>query len=162
VQSQVKQAPQGQQSQMQYQSQPSSQRPSQQQSLRNSNQPGYSAAGIGVRIGAYAVDMSIWGFMYMILLLGTLGNDLATICLSMLFPFVFTIINTVAELLTSATIGKAIFRLRVRRKDGGEALSSQILLRNVIKMLGIFVLIFSANNQLLEDRATNSMVCVKR
>lgn len=125
-------------------------------SQRNSN-----VASIASRMGAYAVDMLLWGAIYFAVLFGALGVNDSTIGLSVLFPIIFTLINTVSELMTSTTVGKAMFRLHIRGKTGTEVMPSQVLIRNIIKLLGIFVVVFAQNDELLEDRATDSIVCIK-
>ncbi len=118
-------------------------------------------ASISTRMGAYAVDLILWGLIYFGVLFGSLGlNDAAT-GLGVLFPVIFTIINTISELTTATTIGKAMFKLHIRGKTEVEAMPSQILIRNIIKLLGVFVVVFSHNDELLEDRVTDSIVCMK-
>lgn len=122
-----------------------------------SSQPSFRRASISLRMGAYAIDLLIWGIIYFACLLGVLGTFGATV----LFPVVFTLINTVSELITSTTIGKARFKLYIRGKTGTEVMPSQILLRNIVKLLGIFVVVFAQNDELLEDRTTDSIVCIR-
>lgn len=118
-------------------------------------------ASIGMRIGAYITDLAIWSLIYFGVLFGVLGVNGASIGLGMLFPIIFMLINTISELLSSTTFGKALLKLYVRGKTRPEAMPGQILLRNIIKMLTIFVVIFAQNDELLEDRVTDSMVCTK-
>lgn len=122
-----------------------------------SSQQSYNRASISLRMGAYAMDLLVWGIIYFACLIGIFGTFGAAV----LFPVVFTLINIVSELITSTTIGKAIFRLYIRGKTSAEVMPSQILLRNIIKLLGIFVVVFAQNDDLLEDRATDSIVCIK-
>lgn len=131
------------------------------QSGRISNQPRSNVASIATRMGAYAIDLLLWSVIYFAVLFGALGVNDSTIGLSILFPIIFTLINTVSELMSSTTIGKAMFRLYIRGKNGTEVMPSQVLIRNIIKLLGIFVVVFAQNDELLEDRATNSIVCIK-
>lgn len=119
------------------------------------------AASIASRMGAYATDLLLWGIIYFTVLFGALGVNGSTIRLSVLFPIVFTLINTVSELITSTTVGKAMFRLHICGKTGAEVMPGQVLIRNIIKLLGIFVIVFAQNDELLEDRATDSIVCMK-
>ncbi len=121
----------------------------------------FGAASIATRMGAYAVDLALWGLIYLGILVGSLGMSDTTISLGLLFPVIFTIINTISELTTATTIGKAMFKLKIRGKTDVEVMPSQILLRNIIKLLGVFVVVFSRNDELLEDRATDSFVCIK-
>ena len=131
------------------------------QSGRISNQPKSNAASIASRMGAYAMDLLLWGVIYFAVLFGALGVNDSSVGLSVLFPIIFALINTVSELMTSTTIGKAMFRLHIRGKNGAEVMPSQVLIRNIIKLLGIFVVVFAQNDELLEDRATDSIVCIK-
>lgn len=135
--------------------------PNPQPSGRISIQRNSNVASIASRMGAYAVDMLLWGVIYFVVLFGALGVNDSTIGLSVLFPIIFTLINTVSELMTSTTVGKAMFRLHIRGKTGAEVMPSQVLIRNIIKLLGIFVVVFAKNDELLEDRATDSIVCMK-
>ena len=128
-----------------------------QHSGRSSMQPKSGVASIASRMGAYAIDLLVWGAVYFAALYG-IG---AVVSLGVLFPIVFMLINTVSELMTATTVGKAIFGLRIRGKTGTEVTPGQVLIRNIIKFLGIFVVVFSQNDELLEDRATNSIVCIK-
>lgn len=125
------------------------------------NQGKSGAASIASRMGAYAVDMLVWGVIYFAVLFGALGVSDAAIGLGVLFPITFTLINTVSELMTSTTVGKSVFRLQLRGKAGTELMPGQVLIRNIIKLLGIFVVVFSQNGELLEDRVTDSVVCIK-
>ncbi len=119
-------------------------------------------ASVTTRMCAYAIDVIFWGMVYFGVLLGTLGIDNTPGGLAMLFPIVFTIINIISELVTATTIGKAMLRLYIRGKTEIEVMPSQVLLRNIIKLLGVFVVVFSRNNKLLEDTTTDSIVCIKK
>lgn len=149
-----------------------SQVPAKQQQIKmsqsNSKQGGISVrqrdlrtASIAARMGAHTVDLLLWGTIYFAVLFCTLGVSDASIKLGVLFPIIITLINTVSELITATTIGKAIFRLYIRGKTVMEVMPSQVLIRNIIKLLGIFVVLFSRNDELLEDRATDSIVCIR-
>lgn len=118
-------------------------------------------ASIAARMGAYAIDMLLWGIIYFAALFGSLGINASTIGLGILFPIAFTLINTISELITSTTIGKAMMNLTVIGKKDPVLMPGQILLRNIIKLLGVFVVVFAQNEELLEDRATDSIVCTK-
>lgn len=122
--------------------------------------PGMQSAGIAVRMGAYIVDWLIWGVVYYVALFAVLGINVYSIALSSLFPMIFAFINTVSELIASATIGKAMFHLRVSGKAGGAATPGKVILRNIVKLLGIFVIVFAEGNELLQDRATDTVVCI--
>lgn len=115
----------------------------------------------GMRMGAYMMDLLICGLVYFSVLFGALGANEISAVLSVLFPIIFTIVNTISEMLASTTLGKVILRMYICSKNGGEVQPSQIVFRNVIKMLGVFVLIFSQDNELLQDRTTDSIVYVK-
>lgn len=140
---------------------PISSHPHMPSSGRVSGQFNLQTASIASRMGAYVLDSLIWSMVYLAVLFAALGLNDSSIGLSVLFPIVFTLINTVSELMTSTTIGKAMLRLHVRSRTGAEVMPSQILLRNIIKLLGIFVVVFSQQDKLLEDRVTDSIVCVK-
>lgn len=117
--------------------------------------PYLPVASIASRMGAYLVDVMLWGSLYFVALFGILGVNRATIGLSTLFPVLLMLINTVSELITATTIGKAIFRMYISGKRGTEVMPSQVLMRNIIKLLGVFVAVFARNDELLEDRATD-------
>lgn len=114
-------------------------------------------ATVGKRVGAYLIDMIVWSIVYFLLFANVFGNNA-----NILFPLAFTAINIVSELIFSSTLGKALLKLQVRGKSGNDAEPSQIVIRNIIKLLGIFVVVFGKNNQLLEDIATDSIVCEKK
>lgn len=118
-------------------------------------------ASIGKRIAAYMIDLALWEIIYCSVLLGVFGTTDISIGISVLFPIVFTIINTVMEMAASATVGKALLRLYVCSRTGDEAMPIQILIRNIIKNLGVFLIVFEKGEDLLDDRATDSIVCVK-
>jgi len=103
----------------------------------------------------------LWGVIYFAVLFGALGVNDTSIGLSVLFPIIFTLINTISELMSSTTIGKAMLKLHIRGKRSVEVMPSQVLIRNIIKLLGVFVVVFAQNEELLEDRATDSIVCMK-
>ena len=114
---------------------------------------------LGARFGAYLIDSLIWGAAFYGLLFLILDYEQAgfsRVCA--LFPIAFALINTVLEWTLSATIGKAILGLTVTDKAGERIMPSQALLRNLIKILGIFCLLFSKKGKLLEDRVTDSAV----
>ncbi len=131
------------------------------QNPRKSESVGSYRASISMRMGAYAIDLLLWGAIYLTVLLRVFGVSSVSAGLSALFPIIFTLINTVSELMTSKTVGKGIMQLYIRGKTSEEVMPSQILLRNTIKLLGIFVVVFAQNDELLEDRATDSIVCMK-
>ena len=118
-------------------------------------------ASIAMRMGAYAIDLVLIGLVYFAIIFGVFGLSSTSIGLGLLFPIIFMLVNTVSELVTDTTIGKAMLRMYVRGKTSVEVMPSQILLRNTIKLLGIFVVVFAKNDELLEDRATDSIVCIK-
>lgn len=128
----------------------------------NIGQKSANMASIAMRMGAYAIDLMLWGLVYFAVLFGVFGVNDTSIGLGLLFPIIFALINTVSELAAATTIGKAMLRMYVRGKKNIEVMPSQILLRNTIKLLGIFVVVFAKNDELLEDRATDSIVCMKK
>lgn len=135
--------------------------PNPQPSGRISSNPSSNVASIASRMGAYAIDLMLWGVIYFAVLFGALGVNDTSIGLSVLFPIIFTLINTISELMSSTTIGKAMLKLHIRGKRSVDVMPSQVLIRNIIKLLGIFVVVFAQNDELLEDRATDSIVCMK-
>lgn len=120
-----------------------------------------ATASITARIGAYAIDLMLWGLIYFSALFAVLGINDTSIGLGVLFPIIFTLINTISELAAATTVGKTIFSLYVCGKTTFEAMPSQVLLRNIIKLLGVFVVVFSKDDELLEDRLTDSSVYTK-
>ncbi len=121
----------------------------------------YKTASIGMRLGAYMVDLLLWSVIYFTILFGVFEISDTSFELGVLFPVIFTLINTISELLASTTVGKAMMKMYIRGKSSVDVLPSQILLRNIIKLLGIFVVVFARNDELLEDRVTNSIVYIK-
>ena len=119
-------------------------------------------ANVSERIGAYMIDLLLWGTVYFGVLLAVIGINSTSVELGLLFPIIFTLINTFFELLFSKTVGKALLKMSVCGKTGNKATASQILLRNTVKLLNVFVIVFSENDELLEDKATNSIVIYKR
>lgn len=122
-------------------------------------------AEVGARVCAYAIDTIVWGTVYAAALsigLNDILNFSVVLEFCLLFPIVFTIINTFSELVLSTTLGKAILKLYVCGREGGRAAPGQILVRNLVKLLNVFVLMFSKNGKLLEDRLSNSMVCMRK
>lgn len=118
-------------------------------------------ANISMRMGAYLLDLLVWGIVYFMILGSVFKVNHTAIGLSLLFPAVFMIINTISELITSTTVGKAMLHMYVCGKNGEEVMPGNILLRNIIKLLGAFVAVFARNGELLEDIATDSTVCIK-
>lgn len=116
--------------------------------------------GFGRRMAAYAIDASIWITIFLAVFFGLFGVE-GGIGMFCLFPTVFALINTIMELTASTTIGKAMLRMYVRGQSSIEVMPGQVLLRNLIKALGIFVLIFSKDNALLQDRLTDSIIYIK-
>ena len=127
----------------------------------NRMQQRYNRANISMRMGAYAIDLVLWALIYFGVLFGVLSTSSASVGLAMFFPMVFMFINTISELMTATTIGKAILGMYIRGKTSLKVMPGQVLLRNIIKVLGIFVVVFAQNDDLLEDRTTDSIVCVK-
>lgn len=118
-------------------------------------------ATLDSRMAAYTIDVSFWSALYFGVVFGILGINAFSGIMCLFFPVLFTVINTILEISTSATFGKKILGLYVSEKSGGYPKATHILLRNVIKNLGVFVLAFGNGEQLLEDKATDCMVCVK-
>lgn len=105
------------------------------------------------RLGAYCLDLLVWGCVsFGVSLLAGGGNFTVLIA-----EAVFTLGDILCELIGGATPGKAILGLRVRSKENTVPDASQVILRNLIKMLGIF-LVFGGREDTLDDRLTNSTV----
>ncbi len=127
-----------------------------------SNQSGPARAETGARVCACCIDLIIWGVVYLSAMWAAFGASPASMEMCVLFPAVFTIINTFFELISASTIGKMLLKLYVCGADGSNASPYQILMRNIIKLLGIFVLVFAKNGIMLQDRLTKSTVRVKK
>lgn len=124
-------------------------------------------ASLAYRLFAYTIDFVLWLAVYMLVVLNTvgfsegIGINKETLGYFMVFLIVFVFINTILELLTTKSIGKALLGLCVKSKTGGPMSFGQVLMRNIIKFLGIFVAVFATDDELLEDKLTESNVCVK-
>ena len=110
------------------------------------------------RMFAYLLDCIVWGICGIIIsaLFGMAYQ------FGLLFPVILTICNIISEIATSKTPGKAMLGLYVRDRVHGKASVGQIIGRNLIKLLGIFVVVFSKEDNLLEDMASDSIVCEER
>lgn len=119
-------------------------------------------APLAQRLAATAIDWVFWGLVYLSMMFGMVApGNVEPGLVFFLFPFFITVINAVAEAAIATTLGKVLMGLCVREKNGAPAAVGQILLRNVVKLAGVFVLIFSKNEELLEDRVTQSVVYIK-
>lgn len=118
----------------------------------------YKPADMGIRIFAYCIDILIWLSFYMVFAVVYNFNFIIT---ALVFPLLFTGMNIVLELISGATLGKLLFGLRVCGRTTFIAPAGHIFLRNLIKLSGIFALIFGSNDRFLEDIATNSVVYAK-
>lgn len=129
--------------------------------VSQNNTGGVRRASIAMRMGAYAIDLFFWGISYYVMMLGAFESSDVAIGLGAIFPIVFAAINTISEMAFSTTVGKALLKMYVRGRTSIEVMPSQILLRNIVKMLGVFVVVFAQNEELLEDKTTNSIVCIR-
>lgn len=121
-----------------------------------------NTASLSARIGAYTVDLLLCGLIYTAILFIILGINNYSIGLLSLLPIIFTLSNTVSELVASTTIGKAMFGMYVCGNTREKPLVGQILLRNIVKPLAGFVVIFAHDDELLEDKVTDSVVCFRK
>ncbi len=125
----------------------------------NKRKPLPKRADCGVRFAAALLDSVIWSFLYTLVVTAFAETDAAVYQCFALYPIVYTLINIISELIMSATLGKKLLSLRVMGKTYSKADAGAIVLRNIVKLAGVFVLIFAKNGELLEDRVTDSMVC---
>lgn len=132
--------------------------PRKKQTTHNSN----VRVSISRRMVAYMIDLLIWGLIYNGSLFGIIGINNISFGLSMMFPLIFMLINAFSEISASTTIGKSVLGMYVRGKTDYAAQPGQIFLRNIVKMLGVFVVIFAKGNDLLEDDVTDTIVCMKK
>lgn len=148
--------------QQSYQSQQQSYQ-SQQQSYQPPPKPIQSnLAPIKLRVMAYIIDFGLYALIYAFILIMTGIASIFSPIMWLIFMPVFMLINMFWEIIASATIGKASMSLRVRSKNNEKANVDQIMFRNIIKVLGVFVVIFSKNGELLDDILTDSRVyCIK-
>lgn len=118
-------------------------------------------ASVSIRACAYMIDFVLWFSVYTALILVIYGVCDAMFILASMFPIILSLINIISELLLQTTIGKYAVGLKIIGKNEAEVLPNQIVLRNLIKLLGVLVVIFSRNDELLQDRATDSIVCIR-
>ena len=78
--------------------------------------------------------------------------------IAFLYPAFSFLINSLFEILMDRTLGKLMLNQVVLNRSGKKAEAGQIFLRNLIKMLGVFVLVFA----MLQDLCTNLPVGCKR
>lgn len=128
---------------------------------KNSSSFGLKRATSSSRVIAHIIDLLIYGLLYGVIAFFAAKSELAILLSWIMFPLVVVLINVISELLTTTTVGKGMFGLCVRNKNMGEPRAGQILIRNIIKLLNIFVLVFSQDDELLQDRCTDSMVYSK-
>ena len=123
-------------------------------------QYGRLSASIYARASAYVIDLLVWGVIYFTILYLSIGEfDSVFIGFATMFPVVFTVANIALEFISSQTVGKALLGLRVCGRVYYEVEPGEIIIRNIIKLLGIFVYVFGDEGKLLEDK-TDSMVCI--
>ena len=117
-------------------------------------------ATTGKRIGAYCLDVLIWGTALLIGLAMVLGEDMEKVfpCFLVLFPLVFMVINTIMEIGLHSTLGKMCLGMYVTGKFERRLTGLQIFMRNVVKVLGIFTFAFSEKGEMLHDRMADTTV----
>ena len=124
--------------------------------------PNPQQASISMRASAFLLDLLLWGLVYFSILIKATGDSDVILGMSILFPIVFTLINTVLELTTASTAGKALLGLYICGRTTPYVMPSQVLLRNIIKPLSIIGAMFSKNGELIEDKTTDSVVRIKK
>ncbi len=120
-------------------------------------------ASISKRCLAYLIDSVIIGlfllsFMMAAYVSGSQDGIVACVLMQPIFMFVY---GTCMEMLSGATLGKLVMNIYVRGMGSGKAETSQILLRNLVKLLGVFCLIPAAEGMMLQEKITSSVVCNK-
>ena len=124
-------------------------------------QYGRLPATLYARASAYVIDLLVWGTIYFSILYLSLGEfDSTFFGFGTMFPLVFTAANIALEFIFSQTVGKALLGLRVCGGVYYEAEPGEIIIRNIIKLLSVFVYVFGGDGKLLEDK-TDTMVCIK-
>jgi len=135
---------------------------------RSVSRAGNRRASIGSRAAAYLIDSVIWSLiviMFAVAVGATMGLGRSIAALSILGSIVLvvlqTVMNTVLEMTAGATLGKMMLGLRVTGAYGQKAMPGQVLLRNLVKLLGPFTALTAGSGLLLQDKATDSSVCEK-
>ncbi len=118
-------------------------------------------ASLTSRIYANLIDSGICGFVYLIFLIPTLVFFWpAAFVLAILYPAFSYLVNSLLELCMGRTLGKMMLNQMVLDRSGEKADAGQIFYRNLIKMLGVFVLLFAEGDRLMEDKYTNTAVYI--
>ena len=131
----------------------------------------YETAGLGIRAGAFLIDVAIMATSYVLLalLLEMLGAQFNPTVLVVLAPFfVFQAYFFLWEMLSRGqTPGKRILSLRVIRLDGEDPTPADFLLRAVllipdvlltVGMLAVLLVTTTARNQRLGDLVADTVV----
>ena len=121
-------------------------------------------AELSARFAAYMIDTGIWSALVAILMVAAdafRGGASQFAFFAIVDIVGITVINTVLELICGATVGKLCIGLRVKDENGTQAMPGQIFIRNLIKILGVFVVVFANDGDLLQDRATNAYIYEK-
>ena len=84
-----------------------------------------------------------------------------TVCYTF-YPILLFLYGFLMEMTTGSTIGQLIKGLYVRGHEGIKVPASQAAVRNLIKLLGVFVLLSGSQDMLLQDKYTKSVVCNKQ
>lgn len=120
----------------------------------------HNKASLSQRLCASIMDLLMYGSVYFAALFLLVSNVPLLEILLFAFPIFVTLINIASELAFAATPGKKIMQLYVGSSVGGKVSAGCILCRNLIKLLGVFVLITGDSKILLEDKLTRSNVYV--
>ena len=129
-------------------------------------------AALTSRIGAALIDYTLITIYFIILIpmnayiMTPLGGD----SFSKYIIFAYTMIGVFYQFLFETfyrgqTIGKIAFRIRVVNKDGSNPTMGSLLLRHLFRLIdygvsgiGIFVILFTKNNQRIGDLAASTIV----
>lgn len=127
----------------------------------------------GMRVAAYVVDLIIWALVYFGITFSVVGKGLlysgnygfgiepVYVVPLIFFPIVFTAINIISELVKGTTLGKALLKMYVRSVISEKVPVGAVVVRNLVKLLTIFNLVFADENQLLHDKITDTAVLIK-
>ena len=113
---------------------------------------------------AYIVDFALVGIVFLLLFVSSLLNDFVAgmVASIVMMPFALFLYGMLMEICAGATVGKKIVGLYVRGCGSENAQTSQIVLRNLIKLLGVICLIPAGEKMMLQEKLTDSCVCKKQ
>ena len=109
------------------------------------------ASGKGMRILAFFIDATIW------LILATLAMYIR-VWLGVLLLVCAVPVEALMENQFGATLGKLMTKLRVVNEEDKYPDFGHAMIRNLVKFVGFFVLIFSEGTRLLDDRLSGTKV----